>query len=102
MQRLANRFVSMYVNDRTLDYGLDGRQAIASCSTWASNAGSSRLHRGWNLQTDLEHCAGMIGERNYRELLAASAVEIRSESIHDATDIAAKSQVGMRSLAKNH
>jgi 1,4-dihydroxy-6-naphthoate synthase len=26
--RLANRFVSMYVNDRTLDYGLDGRQAI--------------------------------------------------------------------------
>ena len=26
--RLANRFVSMYVNHRTLDYGLDGRQAI--------------------------------------------------------------------------
>ncbi|MGA3045077.1 MAG: MqnA/MqnD/SBP family protein [Terracidiphilus sp.] len=26
--RLANRFVSMYVNDRTLDYGSDGRQAI--------------------------------------------------------------------------
>jgi 1,4-dihydroxy-6-naphthoate synthase len=26
--RLANRFVSMYVNDRTLDYGADGRQAI--------------------------------------------------------------------------
>ena len=25
---LANRFVSMYVNDRTLDYGKDGRQAI--------------------------------------------------------------------------
>jgi 5,8-dihydroxy-2-naphthoate synthase len=25
---LANRFVSMYVNDRTLDYGPDGRQAI--------------------------------------------------------------------------
>jgi 1,4-dihydroxy-6-naphthoate synthase len=25
---LANRFVSMYVNDRTLDYGVDGRQAI--------------------------------------------------------------------------
>ncbi len=25
---LANRFVSMYVNDRTLDYGADGRQAI--------------------------------------------------------------------------
>jgi 1,4-dihydroxy-6-naphthoate synthase len=27
--RLANRFVSMYVNDRTLDYGPDGRQAIS-------------------------------------------------------------------------
>jgi 1,4-dihydroxy-6-naphthoate synthase len=26
--RLANRFVSMYVNDRTLDYGPDGRDAI--------------------------------------------------------------------------
>jgi 1,4-dihydroxy-6-naphthoate synthase len=26
--RLANRFVSMYVNDRTLDYGPDGRSAI--------------------------------------------------------------------------
>ncbi len=25
---MANRFVSMYVNDRTLDYGADGRQAI--------------------------------------------------------------------------
>lgn len=27
--RLANRFVSMYVNGRTLDYGEDGRQAIS-------------------------------------------------------------------------
>jgi 1,4-dihydroxy-6-naphthoate synthase len=26
--RLANRFVSMYVNQRTLDYGADGREAI--------------------------------------------------------------------------
>jgi 1,4-dihydroxy-6-naphthoate synthase len=26
--RLADRFVGMYVNDRTLDYGPDGRQAI--------------------------------------------------------------------------
>jgi 1,4-dihydroxy-6-naphthoate synthase len=26
--RLAGRFVSMYVNERTLDYGADGRQAI--------------------------------------------------------------------------
>ena len=28
--RLASRFVSMYVNDRTLDYGPDGRQAICT------------------------------------------------------------------------
>ena len=27
-RRLANRFVSMYVNERTLDYGADGREAI--------------------------------------------------------------------------
>ena len=26
--RLASRFVSMYVNERTLDYGPDGREAI--------------------------------------------------------------------------
>jgi 1,4-dihydroxy-6-naphthoate synthase len=26
--RLANRFVSMYVNERTIDYGADGREAI--------------------------------------------------------------------------
>jgi 1,4-dihydroxy-6-naphthoate synthase len=26
--RLASRFVSMYVNERTLDYGVDGREAI--------------------------------------------------------------------------
>jgi 1,4-dihydroxy-6-naphthoate synthase len=26
--RMANRFVSMYVNDRTLDYGPDGREAV--------------------------------------------------------------------------
>jgi 1,4-dihydroxy-6-naphthoate synthase len=25
---LANRFVGMYVNDRTLNYGTDGREAI--------------------------------------------------------------------------
>jgi len=25
---MANRFVSMYVNERTLDYGADGREAI--------------------------------------------------------------------------
>ena len=26
--RTASRFVSMYVNERTLDYGADGREAI--------------------------------------------------------------------------
>jgi len=26
--QLANRFVSMYVNERTLNYGEDGKQAI--------------------------------------------------------------------------
>jgi 1,4-dihydroxy-6-naphthoate synthase len=26
--RLANRFVNMYANERTLDYGDDGRKAI--------------------------------------------------------------------------
>ena len=26
--RMANRFISMYVNERTLDYGPDGREAI--------------------------------------------------------------------------
>ena len=26
--RTANRFISMYVNERTLDYGADGREAI--------------------------------------------------------------------------
>jgi 1,4-dihydroxy-6-naphthoate synthase len=26
--RMASRFVSMYVNERTLDYGEDGRDAI--------------------------------------------------------------------------
>jgi len=30
---LANRFVSMYVNDRTLDYGADGREAIRKLLT---------------------------------------------------------------------
>jgi len=36
--RLANRFVSMYVNERTLDYGADGREASANCLIWATNA----------------------------------------------------------------
>jgi 1,4-dihydroxy-6-naphthoate synthase len=27
-QQLANRFVSMYVNERTLDYGDDGREGV--------------------------------------------------------------------------
>lgn len=37
--RLANRFVSMYVNDRTLDYGPDGRQAIVKLLDLAHERG---------------------------------------------------------------
>jgi 1,4-dihydroxy-6-naphthoate synthase len=37
--RLANRFVSMYVNDRTLDYGPDGRKAIRKLLTLGHKRG---------------------------------------------------------------
>ena len=37
--RLANRFVSMYVNDRTLDYGKDGREAIRKLLTMGHERG---------------------------------------------------------------
>lgn len=36
---LADRFVGMYVNDRTLDYGEDGRQAVAELLRRAHEAG---------------------------------------------------------------
>ncbi len=36
---LANRFVSMYVNERTLDYGPDGREAIRRLLDMGHNAG---------------------------------------------------------------
>ena len=34
--QMADRFVSMYVNERTLDYGPDGRKPCDACSTWAT------------------------------------------------------------------
>jgi 1,4-dihydroxy-6-naphthoate synthase len=37
--RLANRFVRMYVNDRTLDYGPDGRKAIRKLLTLGHKRG---------------------------------------------------------------
>lgn len=36
---LADRFVGMYVNDRTLDYGADGRQAVAELLRRGHEAG---------------------------------------------------------------
>ncbi|HEV2274261.1 MAG TPA: MqnA/MqnD/SBP family protein [Acidobacteriaceae bacterium] len=37
--QLANRFVSMYVNERTLDYGEDGKQAIRKLLTMGHERG---------------------------------------------------------------
>jgi 1,4-dihydroxy-6-naphthoate synthase len=37
--QLANRFVSMYVNERTLDYGEDGKQAIHQLLTLGHERG---------------------------------------------------------------
>ena len=39
---LANQFVGMYVNERTLNYGDDGGKPPQSSSTWASNEASFR------------------------------------------------------------
>ena len=36
---LADRFVGMYVNDRTLDYGDDGRAAVAELLRRGHEAG---------------------------------------------------------------
>lgn len=38
-QNLASRFVSMYVNERTLDYGADGREAIRKLLDWGHERG---------------------------------------------------------------
>ena len=40
--RDADKFVGMYVNERTLDYGDDGRKRWPSCSTWATKKALSR------------------------------------------------------------
>ena len=45
---LASRFVSMYVNERTLDYGRMAGRPSASCWRWDTNAGSSRSSRRWS------------------------------------------------------
>ena len=49
----ANRFVGMYVNDRTLDYEADGRAAIAKFLEMASSAASSRIKYMLILSADL-------------------------------------------------
>ena len=36
---LADRFVGMYVNELTCDYGDEGRQAVASCCSAARRSG---------------------------------------------------------------
>jgi len=36
---MANRFVSMYVNERTLDYGADGREAVRRLLAMGYKAG---------------------------------------------------------------
>jgi 1,4-dihydroxy-6-naphthoate synthase len=38
-RELADRFVGMYVNDRTLDYGEDGREAVAELLRRGREAG---------------------------------------------------------------
>jgi len=38
-QQTANQFVGMYVNDRTLDYGDDGRQAVRQLLDMGYKAG---------------------------------------------------------------
>ena len=38
--QLADKFVGMYVNERTLDYGAEGREAICRCSLWVMRRGS--------------------------------------------------------------
>jgi 1,4-dihydroxy-6-naphthoate synthase len=37
--QMADKFVGMYVNDRTLDYGKDGRAAIAKLLEMGHQAG---------------------------------------------------------------
>ena len=43
--QLADKFVGMYVNERTLDYGKDGREAIVSCWRWVTPLASFRKSR---------------------------------------------------------
>ena len=50
--RLANRFVSMYVNERTLDYGPDGRQAIRQLLDMGYERGIIPIAPRWTSSTD--------------------------------------------------
>ena len=43
----ADRFIGMYVNERTLDYGPEGAKPWAVCSIWATKPASSVLKRKW-------------------------------------------------------
>jgi len=47
--QMADRFVGMYVNDRTLDYGPDGKEAIRRLLDMGYHAGLFRWSRGWRL-----------------------------------------------------
>ena len=46
--QLADKFVGMYVNGRTPDYGSDGRRPYADCSTWGTRPESFRWRPGWS------------------------------------------------------
>ena len=43
--QLADKFVGMYVNERTLDYGKDGREAIGKLLEMGYEQASSRISR---------------------------------------------------------
>jgi len=46
--RDTDKFVGMYVNEHTLDYGDDGREAVANFSTWATKKALSRPQSNWS------------------------------------------------------
>ena len=47
--QLADKFVGMYVNERTLDYGPDGREAVRRLLDMGYKAGIIRARPEWNL-----------------------------------------------------
>lgn len=60
--QLADKFVGMYVNERTLDYGSDGREAV---------------HR----LLDMGHKAGIIPKRAKIEFIEESSVRMQTASV---------------------